>query len=141
MIRRPPRSTLFPYTTLFRSRAQRSRCVLALADDRLAHAEPRERILLISSAAFGMVWHGWDGSQAHPTLLPLPYASSLLSHPKQGSRHVQKDFASGHVVLAMDHHHPCLVRRETSTHFAATAFPAASERSHQRGNHGGRCSA
>src|SRR3712207_7343605 len=25
MIRRPPRSTLFPYTTLFRSRAQRGR--------------------------------------------------------------------------------------------------------------------
>src|SRR6267143_5840894 len=25
MIRRPPRSTLFPYTTLFRSRAQRQR--------------------------------------------------------------------------------------------------------------------
>src|SRR6266496_236120 len=35
MIRRPPRSTLFPYTTLFRSR-----CVLARAQDRprgLAH--------------------------------------------------------------------------------------------------------
>src|SRR5256885_11778776 len=26
MIRRPPRSTLFPYTTLFRSRAVRCRC-------------------------------------------------------------------------------------------------------------------
>src|SRR2546427_6731010 len=26
MIRRPPRSTLFPYTTLFRSRGPRSRC-------------------------------------------------------------------------------------------------------------------
>src|SRR5687768_18103558 len=26
MIRRPPRSTLFPYTTLFRSHAARSRC-------------------------------------------------------------------------------------------------------------------
>src|SRR5258708_28069863 len=26
MIRRPPRSTLFPYTTLFRSRASRHRC-------------------------------------------------------------------------------------------------------------------
>src|SRR2546430_12698890 len=26
MIRRPPRSTLFPYTTLFRSRARRSEC-------------------------------------------------------------------------------------------------------------------
>src|SRR3712207_7416315 len=31
MIRRPPRSTLFPYTTLFRSRADReARAVLAL---------------------------------------------------------------------------------------------------------------
>src|SRR3712207_7259649 len=29
MIRRPPRSTLFPYTTLFRSRAFRGRCRLA----------------------------------------------------------------------------------------------------------------
>src|SRR5256885_9887316 len=28
MIRRPPRSTLFPYTTLFRSCAQLARCVL-----------------------------------------------------------------------------------------------------------------
>src|SRR2546430_8194764 len=27
MIRRPPRSTLFPYTTLFRSRAARTSCV------------------------------------------------------------------------------------------------------------------
>src|SRR5258708_27177938 len=26
MIRRPPRSTLFPYTTLFRSRSSRTRC-------------------------------------------------------------------------------------------------------------------
>src|SRR2546422_6923053 len=28
MIRRPPRSTLFPYTTLFRSRRPRSECVV-----------------------------------------------------------------------------------------------------------------
>src|SRR2546421_9092589 len=34
MIRRPPRSTLFPYTTLFRSRAcfRRSRCVVFARD-------------------------------------------------------------------------------------------------------------
>src|SRR2546430_7068809 len=31
MIRRPPRSTLFPYTTLFRSRSQRSPSVAASA--------------------------------------------------------------------------------------------------------------
>src|SRR5438105_12035689 len=37
MIRRPPRSTLFPYTTLFRSRGRRGgggrRCLLFLAAD------------------------------------------------------------------------------------------------------------
>src|SRR5260370_28268498 len=31
MIRRPPRSTLFPYTTLFRSQGMRPRCGLPLA--------------------------------------------------------------------------------------------------------------
>src|SRR5690242_21325555 len=36
MIRRPPRSTLFPYTTLFRSRHQR-------LDRQLAHARVRGR--------------------------------------------------------------------------------------------------
>src|SRR3989441_2405316 len=33
MIRRPPRSTLFPYTTLFRSRARRRRDVVDLRAD------------------------------------------------------------------------------------------------------------
>src|SRR5258705_4157966 len=32
MIRRPPRSPLFPYTTLFRSRVQEERAVLPVAD-------------------------------------------------------------------------------------------------------------
>src|SRR3712207_6920640 len=42
MIRRPPRSTLFPYTTLFRSGAQRFRLGLAAAlGDRLG--ESREQ--------------------------------------------------------------------------------------------------
>src|SRR2546426_8936543 len=43
MIRRPPRSTLFPYTTLFRSRALRrhGRMVAALADRRGAAADQR----------------------------------------------------------------------------------------------------
>src|SRR2546427_9541876 len=33
MIRRPPRSTLFPYTTLFRSAAEQSRVLLENSDD------------------------------------------------------------------------------------------------------------
>src|SRR5437763_3535177 len=41
MIRRPPRSTLFPYTTLFRSQGQEDRRL----DGRIAHpvARPRAR--------------------------------------------------------------------------------------------------
>src|SRR3712207_8778633 len=45
MIRRPPRSTLFPYTTLFRSQLERLR-----ADDLVragAHEGPRERVELL----------------------------------------------------------------------------------------------
>src|SRR3712207_9096352 len=39
MIRRPPRSTLFPYTTLFRSHADRQRVVLGQRDDRVGVAQ------------------------------------------------------------------------------------------------------
>src|SRR2546427_5872958 len=39
MIRRPPRSTLFPYTTLFRSRRER-REILPLRHGRVRLAEP-----------------------------------------------------------------------------------------------------
>src|SRR2546425_2604625 len=41
MIRRPPRSTLFPYTTLFRSLHRPARLVRERRDDRL---EPDERL-------------------------------------------------------------------------------------------------
>src|SRR5256885_11478041 len=39
MIRRPPRSTLFPYTTLFRS----ARWALSFAAQALTHRRPRSR--------------------------------------------------------------------------------------------------
>src|SRR2546426_8552836 len=43
MIRRPPRSTLFPYTTLFRSRAPRVCGAPAPGCDGIAHAAVRVR--------------------------------------------------------------------------------------------------
>src|SRR3712207_8242582 len=57
MIRRPPRSTLFPYTTLFRSRVaalppdarhraagrQPARCLAGVADPGPVRAHPRDR--------------------------------------------------------------------------------------------------
>src|SRR5688572_31016112 len=43
MIRRPPRSTLFPYTTLFRSKSERTADVLEIGNgDESAHHAPRE---------------------------------------------------------------------------------------------------
>src|SRR5256885_12530002 len=45
MIRRPPRSTLFPYTTLFRSRMNRLSCYMM-------------RMLPVISLAFAAIAHG-----------------------------------------------------------------------------------
>src|SRR3712207_6978185 len=60
MIRRPPRSTLFPYTTLFRS------CHLAVTLDllapglatSLAHG-PLEHVVVTSLAERLAMWKGW----------------------------------------------------------------------------------
>src|SRR3712207_9210515 len=55
MIRRPPRSTLFPYTTLFRSREQFNRPLSAFQNTRFTLAEMKTRIeaarYLVYSAA------------------------------------------------------------------------------------------
>src|SRR2546423_8776634 len=54
MIRRPPRSTLFPYTTLFRSKRagdSRPRAGLHGRGDAAAR-DPRSRVLTGASAAF-----------------------------------------------------------------------------------------
>src|SRR2546429_5192257 len=40
MIRRPPRSTLFPYTTLFRSHLQQLAGVIQAAQPRIGRADP-----------------------------------------------------------------------------------------------------
>src|SRR5256886_17123095 len=52
MIRRPPRSTLFPYTTLFRSRYQRDRAALMKTlQTRLAALPPAARAKVMASLA------------------------------------------------------------------------------------------
>src|SRR3712207_7342085 len=45
MIRRPPRSTLFPYTTLFRSHEVQERHLVAWRERRITFAEQRRRRL------------------------------------------------------------------------------------------------
>src|SRR5256885_13304387 len=71
MIRRPPRSTLFPYTTLFRSIEQGP--VL----------ENHERVIGVVSAALGQRWYdvSVQGMEAHagPTPMELRHDALLAA--------------------------------------------------------------
>src|SRR3712207_8822756 len=66
MIRRPPRSTLFPYTTLFRSLVPK-RLALQAAENVAATVAPAMR--LISVVAAPVVWFLSASTQAVLTLL------------------------------------------------------------------------
>src|SRR5258708_16624712 len=70
MIRRPPRSTLFPYTTLFRSRRQRDRHVRA---DRRAVGR---KVGIMKPFRFGVqmstVGSGSERSEEHTSELQSP---------------------------------------------------------------------
>src|SRR3712207_7859696 len=70
MIRRPPRSTLFPYTTLFRSRAHQS-LVAQLPDQGLAHP-------------FDV--HGATGGKVFETAPQLGGAGAVLAEDRKSTR-------------------------------------------------------
>src|SRR2546426_2502237 len=73
MIRRPPRSTLFPYTTLFRSRKSFS---LTPAGTRAGLewvlVEPRDAEADFRSALFGLAGAQLKRSEEHTSELQLP---------------------------------------------------------------------
>src|SRR3712207_8139535 len=50
MIRRPPRSTLFPYTTLFRSRHLGLLYVVGLVEERVGDGEVEADLLVVDAA-------------------------------------------------------------------------------------------
>src|SRR3712207_8106534 len=76
MIRRPPRSTLFPYTTLFRSvrdRVVRPRRALADRDAEIARAHAGE---LTPRASEPSPRHLWRGAKETSVARELRYARS-----------------------------------------------------------------
>src|SRR3712207_9349913 len=69
MIRRPPRSTLFPYTTLFRSSYGRSSgfCVAPIAKKPLNHFLPGSAVLSFGTAGCNLACRfcqNWDISKS-----------------------------------------------------------------------------
>src|SRR2546430_4580593 len=99
MIRRPPRSTLFPYTTLFRSieRPQRQDLVAPPLDprrrrhpeavqveDAAAHAELRDLGDRRHARVAHLAQPPHDVTQRLPPPLPLPPPPSPLQDPAHG---------------------------------------------------------
>src|SRR2546430_9975443 len=79
MIRRPPRSTLFPYTTLFRSaRATRAADPARLLDGRLpGHRRPTAQ----------------QGKEGDPVVTDGPYAETDRKSTRLNSSHSQISYA------------------------------------------------
>src|SRR2546429_8334911 len=87
MIRRPPRSTLFPYTTLFRSQAQRG-ILLFRARDFFAKMQERRRTRVQARHRIhgrGFVdrccWIFRPGARCGRSLPPLAKKSLSVEHP------------------------------------------------------------
>src|SRR5256886_8091834 len=95
MIRRPPRSTLFPYTTLFRSRETRGPLALGLAG-----REPRERDTVASDVkTFGQ--HRLSRNERSEE-----HTSELQSQSNLVCRLLleKKKYTRLHLLLRTDHH-------------------------------------
>src|SRR5437667_5711178 len=98
MLRRPPRSTLFPYTTLFRSPEQRPRIARGSLRERFdAHPEQagqarggvRHERRLVAPAAQG---YGGERSEEHTSELQSHHdlVCRLLLEKKKQSKHETK---------------------------------------------------
>src|SRR5256885_5710604 len=97
MIRRPPRSTLFPYTTLFRSRRPPAARALAERPRGRDHDPTPEQLRALLMVV-----------PAQHDLCPRGHDATLRLAPA-GEAHTLRDIAPQHVV--MQHQHPGLLQR------------------------------
>src|SRR5438552_6851985 len=93
MIRRPPRSTLFPYTTLFRSHDDRADDCDRLFENITAHA--RQRLLHVASVI------DRKSTRLNSSHQIISYAVFCLKKKKKKHKHHQHD-AQDETIL------PCL---------------------------------
>src|SRR2546427_7670474 len=99
MIRRPPRSTLFPYTTLFRSQgtlqakpASGSRQTLFFQFDSQPRASSHERFIA-SLIHFSLKWRSRDrkSTRLNSSHSQISYAVFSLKKKKQNSLHIDSE--------------------------------------------------
>src|SRR2546425_7866292 len=102
MIRRPPRSTLFPYTTLFRSSARRCRrfAVIEIHLGRLPRSFFRLEVRVVSREA-AQARHQAVRSEEHTSeLQSLAYLVCRLLLEKKKKRKLSSYSASTHTQTA-----------------------------------------
>src|SRR5436190_13555075 len=87
MIRRPPRSTLFPYTTLFRSWCCGCRCATPAGH---TAAIGSVRSAPANSTGFGGAERDRKSTRLNSSHTVISYAVFCLKKKKQKSRHRQK---------------------------------------------------
>src|SRR5258708_24825835 len=97
MIRRPPRSTLFPYTTLFRSRARKAASPPAQASMK----SPSARYILAASAPLKPASSTAPRSEEHTSELQSPdhLVCRLLLEKKKQINVVQSHLKAMHNIV------------------------------------------
>src|SRR5256885_10068200 len=100
MIRRPPRSTLFPYTTLFRSRHRSPGC--RRADAVVPRGDARAHL---SDISHRLAFAGHHRSEEHTSELQSPcnlVCRLLLEKKKKknSNENVNKNVCTSHLMLA-----------------------------------------
>src|SRR5256885_5646649 len=93
MIRRPPRSTLFPYTTLFRSKRRAQHPARSAAGALVRRAPQHPDLLLASRRSFNPVRRGQEGrSEEHTSELQSPcnLVCRLLLEKKNITRRLRR---------------------------------------------------
>src|SRR5438034_8702501 len=91
MIRRPPRSTLFPYTTLFRSTLEKRYAQLVAADPAL---ESRPTFLFFKGAASGLFAEGAEdrkSTRLNSSHTVISYAVFCLKKKKKKNNNKNED--------------------------------------------------
>src|SRR2546429_1728532 len=100
MIRRPPRSTLFPYTTLFRSRwlsdARLPEAVFLLRGTRQRRAGEKDRKSTRLNSSHGYISYAVFCLKKKKQLI----VGDEVRHPRVDGRAAETDRASGHSVHA-----------------------------------------
>src|SRR5438067_7814155 len=101
MLRRPPRSTLFPYTTLFRSEPQLPQQLGGVGELGLANVEPGQRTTLQEQhRPAGLGQHGRRGDRKSTRLnsshVSISYAVFCLKKKKKKKKKKKNDMTTRH---------------------------------------------